>query len=135
MRYRALDANDDYSFGGGTKEFLVDSPEAVGQAVKTRLALMKGEWFLDLDEGTPYFTEILGTGTQQLYDQAIRERILDTPNVTSIESYQSSVANRKLTVSVLINTAFGGFGGVISLVQNFGNRLDIDFVLDKSSLA
>ena len=37
MRYRKLDANDDYVFGGGQVDFHKDTPEGVGQAVKTRL--------------------------------------------------------------------------------------------------
>jgi hypothetical protein len=69
MRYRALSADGDYTFGQGSKNFLVNSAAAAGQAVLTRLRLMKREWFLDNTEGTPYSDEILGTGTKALYDQ------------------------------------------------------------------
>lgn len=107
MRYRALDANGDYSFGSNDAEFLVNSPEAVAQAVKTRFELMTGEWFLDLTEGTPYKGQILGEGTQALYDQAIQERILGTEGVTGIADYSSSLAGRNLTVSASISTVYG----------------------------
>ncbi len=109
MRYRTLSATGDYVFGAGRAEFLVDIPNTVGQAVKTRLGLAVGEWFLDTEEGTPYATQILGTGTTTLYDQAIQERILATQGVVSIEEYASVLdrSTRNLHVDVLINTIYG----------------------------
>lgn len=109
MRYRSLDANGDFVFGRGRSEFLVDTPETVAQAVETRLRLLEGEWFLDVTAGTPYFQQILGAGTLGLYDQAIKERIIDTPGVISIDSYSSALDSsaRALTVSATISTQFG----------------------------
>lgn len=107
MKYRKLSPTGDYTFGQGPSEFLVDSPEAVAQAVQTRLALFTGEWFLDTTDGTPYSTQILGTGTQGLYDQAIQERIIATPGVTSITEYSSTLNNRALSVNATISTLYG----------------------------
>lgn len=87
---------------------LVDSAAAVAQALRTRLALWAGEWFLDASEGTDYEARILGAGTQGTRDMAIRERILGTPGVREIVTYSSSVDSaRKMTVSVLVDTPFG----------------------------
>lgn len=108
MRYRTLSPNRDFIFGQGAAEFLVDSPAAVAQAVHTRLRLSKGEWFLDTTDGTPYATEILGAGTQSLYDSAIKGRVLGTPGVTSIDAYSSSLdQNRALLVTMTISTQYG----------------------------
>lgn len=108
MRYRILSSNDDYVFGQGPAEFLVDTPATVGQAVRTRLRLSQGEWFLDATDGTPYLTEILGEGTQSLYDSAIKERVLETPGVTSIDDYSSTLdQSRALTVTMTISTLYG----------------------------
>lgn len=108
MRYRTLPPDDDYVFGQGPSEFLVDSPDAVAQAVRTRLRLSTGEWFLDTTEGTPYATEILGAGTQSLYDSAIKERVIGTPGVTSIDAYASSLGqDRALLVTMTISTQYG----------------------------
>lgn len=107
MRYRQLTAADDYSFGQGAANFLVDSPDAVGQAVLTRLKLLQGEWFLDSTEGTPWSTQILGERTRATFDAAIRERILDTEGVSGIADYSSSVADRRLSVSATIDTIYG----------------------------
>lgn len=114
MRYRALDANGDYIFGFGPSEFLQNSPEAVAQAVMTRLNLKTGEWFLDTSDGTPYATDVVGVGTKPLYDAAIRERILDTQSqgqnvVNEIISYSSSLdpTTRKLSINATIDTIYG----------------------------
>jgi hypothetical protein len=107
MRYRILSPTGDYVFGQGRSKFLVNSPDAVGQAAKTRLRLLTGEWFLDQEEGTPYATQILGTNTQSLYDRAIQERVLGTEGVVAIQDYASSLNNRDLTVSITIDTIYG----------------------------
>lgn len=107
MRYRRLDADGDYSFGNGGKDFLVDSPEAIAQAVRTRLGLIEGEWFLDVTEGTPYETQILGTHSQTTRDIAIRDRILGTTGVKEIIAYSSEVLGRAFSVTVAISTIYG----------------------------
>lgn len=109
MRYRELSPTGDYVFGRGPAEFLVNTPQTVGQAVKTRLLLLVGEWFLNVTDGTPYATKILGTNTKNTYDTAIRERILDTPGVTQITEYFSAFNSdtRALTVTATIDTIYG----------------------------
>lgn len=108
MRYRALDENGDYTFGQGNGNFLVNSPACVAQAVKTRLLLLTGEWFLDTADGTPYAEDILGKSNQLTRDSVIRARILGTEGVTEIVEYESSLSpNRDFTVTARINTAFG----------------------------
>lgn len=140
MKYRKLTDSGDYTFGQGTAEFLVNTPEAVAQAVGTRLRLSQGEWFLDLTEGTPYDTQILGAGTQTLYDQALQSRILDTIGVSEITAYSSvmDVNQRRLTVTCTISTIYGQasftavFGRYITPAST--GRLDVDFVLNSSIL-
>lgn len=108
MRYRALDQNGDSTFGSGSTAFFVNNAQAVAQAVETRLLLMTGEWFLDVTEGTPYSTQIIGK-TTQTYDQAIRDRILGTEGVVSLVTYSSQLnrATRFLTVNAVVQTVYG----------------------------
>ena len=106
MRYRKLDASGDYTFGGGAGNFYQDSPEAVAQAVLTRLRLLSGEWFLDTTAGTPWMTQVLGSGTSSIYDSVIQARILDTSGVQSIDSYSSTVDGRRLSITATITTAY-----------------------------
>ena len=109
MRYRQLSATGDYVFGGQQADFYKDVPEAVGQAVLTRLRLLRGEWFLDNTEGMPWNTEVLGKYTNGTYDAAIRQRILGTQGVLQITEYSSSVdtVNRALSVTATIGTIYG----------------------------
>lgn len=109
MRYRKLSSSGDYSLGHGSADFYRDKPEAPAQAVVTRLRLLAGEWFLDVAEGTPYQTGVLGKHTQATYDPIIRERILGTEGVTAIDEYQSifNGDTRTLTVSATISTIYG----------------------------
>lgn len=109
MRYRKLSATGDYVFGGQQADFYKDVPEGVGQAVLTRLRLLRGEWFLDKTEGTPWSTEVLGKYTNGTYDAAIRQRILGTQGVLQITEYSSSVDTEKraLSVTATISTIYG----------------------------
>jgi hypothetical protein len=109
MRYRRLDPDGDYVFGGQQADFHRDTPEGVAQAVATRLRLMRGEWFLDQREGMPWQTEVLGKLRRGLHDSAIRQRILATPGVTSLSDYSSvlDTDTRALSVSVRVTTVYG----------------------------
>lgn len=109
MRYRELSSTGDYTFGVKGTNFLVNSPAAVAQAVQTRLAIAVGEWFLDLSYGTPYQSRILGAGRVSTYDAAIQQVILDTPGVTAIVQYSSTVDpnTRAASVFVVIDTQYG----------------------------
>lgn len=108
MRYRALDADGDFVFGQGASEFLINTSEAVAQAVRTRLLFAQGEWFLDTEDGTMY-SLILGAGTQNTYDDVLQARILETQGVQSLDEYASAVdeTTRKLTVACIITTIYG----------------------------
>lgn len=96
-------------FGRGQADFYRDIPEAPAQAVKTRLALRLGEWFLDTSDGTPWNTEILGAHTQNTRDAALRERIEGTTGVSSLDAYSSSYNpdTRSLSVSATVTTSYG----------------------------
>ncbi len=109
MRVRRWSESGDYVFGRGSFDFLVDSPDAVAQSVKTRLALSTGEWFLDTEEGTPWLRDILGSGNEQSYGPALRARILETPGVKEILSFDDAFdrENRKITITITIDTIYG----------------------------
>lgn len=104
-----MSAIGDMTFGQGSRNFLVDTPAAVAQACMTRLRLWTNEWFLDLTAGTPYLHQVLGENTQSLYDAVIQQRILETPGIVGLESYQSALdgATRILTIQASVVTQFG----------------------------
>lgn len=109
MRYRSLSKSQDYTFGNGQANFLRDTPETVSQAVITRLRLLTGEWFLDVEEGTPYQAAVLGKQTLETASEAIRLRILGTQGLVEILEFDVSENRdaRTLTVSAKIDTIYG----------------------------
>lgn len=109
MRVRRLTSSGDYSFGGGLADYLADSAEAVAQRVRTRLDLWLGQWFADLNAGTPWETEILGKYTGGSRDLVLRAAILDTDGVRSLISYSSRLdrTTRVLTVAARLDTIYG----------------------------
>lgn len=109
MRYRKLDASGDMVLGGGQAAFYRDQPEAVAQAVRTRLAMRLGEWFLDTSAGTPWNTKVLGKFTAATRDATVRSRILGTTGVVSIDAYSSTFDpdRRAFAAAATISTAYG----------------------------
>lgn len=97
------------SAGHGAADYWENDPLGVAQAVVSRLRLLAGEWFLDLQEGVPYVGGVLGKHTQGSYDPILRERILGTQGVTQILSYESLFdgETRQLTVQCEIDTEYG----------------------------
>lgn len=105
MRYRQLSPTGDYQFGSGVL-FLANSPQAVEQALLTRLRLLKGEWFLDTSIGLDT-SLILGVRTQGTRDIEIKRVILETQGVQQLLSYVSSVNGRSLIVTATVGTIYG----------------------------
>lgn len=105
MRYRALSPSGDYLFGQGAY-FLVNSPATVAQAIKTRLKLLAGEWFLD-DRVGLNTNLILGRNTEGTRDREVQKRILGTLGVTRIVRYQSTINVRDFRVVALVDTIYG----------------------------
>lgn len=109
MRYRREDANGDYTFGQGDNTWLINSPEAVAQAIKTRFLLWYGQWFLDTTTGTPWIQSVLGKQKPEIYNMAIRQRILDTAGVDSISDFNTTVdtSTRRVSFTATVNTIYG----------------------------
>jgi hypothetical protein len=110
IKYRRTDPNGDYVFGSNQQSFLA-GVDAVSQAVKTRLKLLKGEWWEDENEGLPLFQNILGQpGTPQNMQSAdllIQDVITNTPDVIAIKDFRGIYDNRLYSVNCMIDTKYG----------------------------
>lgn len=128
MRYRAQTPSGDFTFGSSQKNFLIDSPSAVAQAVLTTLLLIYGEWYLDTTAGTPYLQGVMGYESRDTADATIQTQILGvtaivSPSsvpagavpgqsvqaVTSITDYVSAIdpETRQYSASCVLNTIYG----------------------------
>ncbi len=127
MRYRKLAANNDYSFGNGQRDFFRDEPAAVGQSVQTRLLLFLGEWYLNVNDGTPYIEGVLGKHSLAQADVIIQQRALASTDgagvstVTDISSYVSSLDpdTRAMQAQFSIDTIYGPTQVQIENYANF----------------
>ena len=110
MKYRILDADGDYSFGKGQQNLTYGS-YAVSQAIKTRVSHLKGEWWEDTSDGLALFESILGqsgiSDNLTIADALIKERIMSTTDVTSLEDFSSTYENRSYSFTCTVNTKYG----------------------------
>lgn len=109
MRYRKLSPTGDYTFGNGQQDFWRDVPEAVGQAVQTRLLLWLGEWFLDIEEGTPFMQGILGKYSVDVANTTVIDRASETQGLVNIQEFigETEPNARAYGVEFAINTIYG----------------------------
>ena len=109
MRVRKLDQNNDMTFGQSLANYWISVPDGPAQVIVSRLNMWLADWWLDLGDGTPYNTKVLGKYTGNTRDACIQARILGTAGVSGIASYASQVmiGTRKWAVQANVNTAYG----------------------------
>jgi len=109
MIVRRLNNDFDISFGHGLSDYARDQ-EAVAQNVRTRLQLLREEWFLDVDAGVPYLQEIMvKPANLPLAESYIKQTIIDTDGVDELRNFSMDFdrETRKLVVSSTVSTIYG----------------------------
>jgi hypothetical protein len=109
MIVRRLDSNFDMTFGQGLSDYARDQ-EAVAQNVRTRLQLLREEWFLDVDAGIPYLQEIMvKPANLPLAESLIKQTIIETDGIDELRSFDVvfNRDTRRLGVSATVTTIFG----------------------------
>lgn len=109
----ALDASHDLYQGARSGIAIAADADAVVQGIRTRLLLFRGEWFLDVNAGTPWFEEVLTDGQDiRRIESALKTQILATPGVESILSFDLNFdrATRDLSVTFEVDTIYGPSG-------------------------
>jgi hypothetical protein len=92
--------------------------EAVVQGVKIRLRRVRGEWFLDRDQGVPYLATDIVPESEALLGQkfnpqrarsAIRDEVLKAPGVVELPALAVSFESgtRTLRIEFRVRTQFG----------------------------
>lgn len=116
MLYRRQDKNGDYILGQGTSQFLT-GVDAVAQAILTWIKLLYGEWWENVNEGTPLWQSILGQpGSEDnlnSIDNIIKDRILSVRQdgislVSSIDSYERTynTNTRSYNFTAIVTTIY-----------------------------
>jgi len=94
MRVRRLDRNHDMTFGHGFND-IASGAESAAQRLVCRLLTIKGEWFLNTDDGVPWWQPtgssvrpIMGAPRDLQYTEAvIKAHILETDGIATIEGF------------------------------------------------
>lgn len=108
MLSRKLNSNWDIHFGYGLSDYVRDH-EAVMQNVKSRLQLLFGEWFLDVEAGVPYLQELMvKPANLQLAESIIKQTIIDTDGVDELRSFDLvfNRDTRTIEISSTVSTVF-----------------------------
>jgi hypothetical protein len=112
---RRLDPNHDMTFGAGLANFAVDA-EATAQNCRTRVQMIRGEWFLDVSAGVPYLdndyvTKAISDKPADIAftEAVLQEEILDTDGVSELVSFTSQYNSdtRVFSAQATIQTEFG----------------------------
>lgn len=105
MMVRALDSENDWTFGQGLNDYK-SANVAVVQNIKTRLNSFLGDCFFDQAAGINWFT-LLGGKDELSLNLAITGVILNTANVLSIVQLFSNLDNqRRFSVSYTVTTTY-----------------------------
>jgi len=106
MKVRAIDENNDWTFGRGLQDYKQDD-KAISQNTKTRLLSFYGDCFFDLTAGIDWFN-LLSRGTENLLTLAIKQSIINTEGVVGINNADVNFdrMSRHITLKYDIKTTF-----------------------------
>ena len=108
MTVRALDPTTGDIVTSGV-QFITERDE-ISQTITTRLRLFSGEYFRDINDGTPWFQVILDKGsTLTQKDAVVKRRIVETVGVIELISYVTDfdINQRNYTVQCEVQTQYG----------------------------
>jgi hypothetical protein len=111
MLIRKNDENNDWIFGRGRNDYLKNK-DALIQNLKTRILSWKNDCFFDLQAGVDW-NNYLDIGTKFFLDQNVKQVILQTPDVIKINSYESVLSDRDLTITANIYTIYGSINFIM----------------------
>lgn len=110
----ALDSDGDLAFPMS----LTRGIAAVAQGINEAVQLFRGEWFLDLERGIPYYQDILG----QKFDRervlfGFRAEIVKVPDVKKIESLTATYSGttRIVTIAFEVLSIYGPVTGIVEV--------------------
>jgi hypothetical protein len=103
---RRLDSNGNPDFTVGLSDL-----DAVTQIIGTTIKLFQGEWWENINEGTPLFQKILGVRgvTPDSVSSILQARIMSVDYVTGITNSSCSYdpSSFSFSFSCDVNTSFG----------------------------
>ena len=107
MIVRALDENNDWTFGKGIQNYKRDL-EALKQNLQTRILFFQRDCFYALNTGIDWYSYIGGKNVEDQILISVKERILKTEGVIRITSLDFFLnENRNFFLQFFVDTIFG----------------------------
>jgi len=122
MDIKIDNSTGDLDVSNNSLNLTAEGGESIAQRLKIRLRFFFREWVLDRSQGTKWFEIILKKGvTKYAADQELRQRVINTPEVKSIEEWNSTLNNetREYDVTFDVRTTQGqtlafGFSDILN---------------------
>lgn len=105
MIIRALDGNGEPQFGQGKQNFL-SGQNAVAENIQTNLYCFLRDCFFDIQKGIDWIRFFSVPTQSQEIKLSVRGIVLLCFGVTSINSLEVLVVNRRINITMNINTIF-----------------------------
>lgn len=89
---------------------VIAGADEVAQRIRARLRMFRGEWFLNLKKGMPFYEIIFAKGsTDETIASAIKREILTVPGVLELLRYSQSIDSktRQLVVDFQVKVTDG----------------------------
>lgn len=84
----------------------VNDADRVRQQLEFRLSLFQGEWFLDSDFGTPYFSDVLGKRINiNAAISVIKQQILEVEGVNKITEFNYNLERKERKLSIIFSAS------------------------------
>lgn len=82
--------------------------QTVAQRLKIRLLTFRGEWFMDINYGVPYWQQLLGMKpSKSTTDRIFQQQILLENGVKEITSFNSTLVNRQYSLTFQVKVFSG----------------------------
>lgn len=92
-----LNSDPDLEFDGHDFKLTSTESESLAQRLKVKLLTYQEEWYLDVEEGIPYFQSILGKNrAKETIDLIFKNAILSEPEVVNIISFESTISPQRI---------------------------------------
>lgn len=105
MRIRKVDKNNDWCFGNGQADYLIDL-EAIKQDIILRLQEWYNDCFFNLEQGIQWDVRLGYTNQKLLLDNDVKKTVLSVTGVLNLYNFVSQVNGRKYSCSFDVYTEY-----------------------------
>jgi len=89
---------------------LINGIDEINQRINVTLRHLQGEYFLDIQDGTPWYTDLLGSKSAVAeVNLVLRSRVLSVPGVLRINTFDANfdTSARSYSITMSVQTSAG----------------------------